>query len=49
MNFLDQNVQDLEGVNKLKHGESPLAKLDDSRRNCVPGDEVRNREEEYLR
>ena len=46
MNYLDQNVQDLEGVNKLKHGESPFAKLDDSR---VPGDEVRNREEEYLR
>ena len=47
MKYLDQNVQDLEGVNKLKHGESPLAKLDDSRGNSV--DLVRSREEEYLR
>lgn len=48
MKYLDQNVQDLEGINKLKHGESPFAKLDDSRGNCVPSDEARNREEEYL-
>ena len=45
MKYLDQNVQDLEGVNKLKHGESPLAKLDDSRCNYARGDEVRSREE----
>ena len=52
MAILDHNVQDLEDIKQLKHGQSPLSKVGPVNEDDDNIDERKrrvNREEEYLR
>ena len=49
MAVLDHNVQDLEDIKQMKHGQSPLLKHNVGCENEEDLKVIRNREDEYLR